>query len=74
MNERIKELIKQSTTTKIHGMGEIDTLDSEKLAKLIILECIDQCDHNGSNDEWDRAVRWSANQIKEHFGLNNETN
>lgn len=40
----------------------------EKFAELIIWECIAQCADNGSTDEWDKGVRWAANQIKEHFG------
>jgi hypothetical protein len=73
MNERIKELARKC------GINVDDTFPGgfpneqvsvvEQFAELIVRECIDQCDDNGSNDEWDRAVRWSANQIKEHFGV-----
>ena len=40
MNQRIKELLKQATTTYISGMGERDEVDQEKFAELIVKECI----------------------------------
>lgn len=72
MNERIKELIAKAKREDADAfpIGEQDmNRVMAKFAELIIQECIDQCDDNGSTDEWDRAVRWSANQIKEHFGV-----
>ena len=66
MNERIKELMKQASTTRVTGFGEIDTLDPEKFAELIVKEC-------------QEVVRWSITMnstieqvpafIKEHFGV-----
>lgn len=42
----------------------------EKFAELIIQECIDQCaDIPDSRDEYDKGIRWAANQIKAHFGV-----
>lgn len=49
----------------VHG-GDMDV---EQFARLLVQECLDQCADNGSNDEWDKGVRWAANQIKEHFGV-----
>jgi hypothetical protein len=61
MNERIKQLAEQAT-------DEVG-LNPNVFAELIVQECIDQCADHGSNDEWDKGVRWAANQIKEHFGV-----
>jgi hypothetical protein len=72
MNERIKELAKQAEEFSHwtnHGYTANYRINPEKFAELIIKECIDQCADNGSNDEWDKGVRWAANQIKEHFGV-----
>jgi hypothetical protein len=44
-------------------------VDLERFAEKIVRECIEQCSANDSNDEWDKGVRWAANQIKEHFGV-----
>jgi hypothetical protein len=41
MNERIKELIKQATTIHYSGPGEIQELNPEKFAELIVAECIE---------------------------------
>jgi uncharacterized UPF0160 family protein len=74
MNERIKEL-KQQAADYVDSIDngidieEYRKLLDQKFAELIVQECIDQCADNGSNDEWDKGVRWAANQIKEHFGV-----
>jgi hypothetical protein len=39
MNERIQKLIKQATTIHYSGPGEIQELDPEKFAELIVKEC-----------------------------------
>ena len=73
MNERIKELALQAMTYVTHNpkankLNSGDMFD-EKFAELIVKECIEQCTANDSNDEWDKGVRWAANQIKQHFGV-----
>lgn len=40
MNERMKELLKEATNVRYSGMGEIEDIDVEKFANLIIDECI----------------------------------
>jgi hypothetical protein len=77
MNERIDELIFQVGFTRLHypddnfldGRYALTQEQLDKFAELIVRECIDQCADNGSNDEWDKGVRWAANQIKQHFGV-----
>ena len=65
MNERIEELAEESYNEfyNVH-------IDWKMFAELIVKECIEQCSYNAeSNDEWDKGVRWAANQIKRHFGV-----
>ena len=69
MNERIKELAEQC-----ESFGSWDnktySFDKEKFAELIIRECIDIC-----MKKYDTGLLmapqspWIANQIKEHFGV-----
>lgn len=65
MNERTKELMKQASTTRVTGFGEIDTLDTEKFAELIIKECAELFPLTS------RPLSGGAIQstLKEHFGV-----
>lgn len=38
MNKVLVDILKKSTITKYHGMGEIDELDQKKFAELIVRE------------------------------------
>ena len=81
MNERIKQLVSQAEAyanqqwleagyPNWEDYHEVFAEDyNEKFALLIVKECIDQCADNDSNDEWDKGVRWAANQITQHFGV-----
>ena len=75
MNERIRELRRLATLVETYtandgSVHEGKSVDLEKFAELIVRECIDQCaDIPGSNDEYDKGIRWAANQIKQHFGV-----
>lgn len=40
MNKRIKEIQKLATDTRITGFGEIDTVDNEKFAELLIKDIL----------------------------------
>ena len=64
MNERIRELAEQ-----IYGTPA--TEPEIKFAELIVKECIEQASiGNGhGNNQWDRALTFSAKNIKEHFGV-----
>ena len=73
MNERIRKLAEQArkalaTDAMMGGDFNMNAYE-QKFAELIVRECIDQCADNGSNDEWDKGVRWAAEQIKQHFGV-----
>ena len=64
MNERIRELINESTCFKegdTEGKYDIEVFDKEKFAELIIQECMSNLYLHGYDDA--RA------QIKEHFGV-----
>ena len=66
MNEQIKELAFKANKDLD---GNVPIGFAEKFAELIVKECMAQCADNGSNDEWDKGVRWAVAQIKEHFGV-----
>jgi uncharacterized protein (DUF2164 family) len=70
MNERIRELIEQSTTYYNGGLGtEIEVFDKEKFAELIVRECLDQCYNRGMNDALYAGQLKAAAYIEEHFGV-----
>jgi hypothetical protein len=65
MNERIKELINQVGTDVSGKWMNID--NTEKLAELIIRECLDQCYNRGMNDELYAGQLKAASYIEQHF-------
>ena len=83
MNERIKELINESTSFKegdTEGKYDIEVFDKEKFAELIVKECADIINHRADTcSDWldsvkaNEAVREGqrecAKTIKEHFGV-----
>ena len=80
MNQRIKELAKQSGTWEYYeineGVGE-DEKHLEKFALLIVRECAnvitddDLAKDCGTimMDSYAKGMRYSAHLIKEHFGV-----
>lgn len=75
MNERIKELIKQSTTTEFgvdNGFDRV-TFDKEKFAELIVQECVSVIQEELDSGQYSQPVhtgfRVSKNLIKQHFGV-----
>ena len=78
MNERIRKLALQAmtaTTNKFSADREWsadewrDFYDA-KFAELIVRECIEQCSYiPDSSEDWDKGVKWAANQIAQHFGV-----
>jgi hypothetical protein len=83
MNERIRELINESTCFKegdTEGKYDIEVFDKEKFAELIVKECADIINHRADTcSDWldsvkaNEAVREGqrecAKTIKEHFGV-----
>ena len=72
MNERIKELAEQAGfIDRGNNHTAYMNFDHKKFAELIVKECIEQASiGNGhGNNQWDRALTFSAKNIKEHFGV-----
>ena len=74
MNERIRELAEQA------GMNIVDDKFStygkfaEKFAELIVRECMEIVEKqlgggNGDGVEWDRAIDFTYEDMKKHFGV-----
>ena len=65
MNEQITILALKASDPKTGW------LDRQKFAELIVKECIDQASiGNGhGNNQWDRALTFASNSIKDHFGV-----
>ena len=78
MNERIQALIEQSTERYLDWGGENERteLNAEKLAELIVKECIwalwtEECRTSDlASEEYTRG----SNKIKEHFGVKEQVN
>ena len=74
MNERIQELKDKIWAEEYWTNPNTDKLlpaQLNKFAELIVRECIEQASiGNGhGNNQWDRALTFSAKNIKEHFGV-----
>lgn len=75
MNERIKELWKQSQTRKevetfTEGISTISVTDNyEKFAELIVKECMAMCKTAAGNADYNTGRLHCLEDIKEHFGV-----
>lgn len=70
MNERIKELARQAGydwawDTQI----DFGHKEMEKFAELIVQECLDQLHVSDWDEDYDKGIYWSREQIKNHFGV-----
>ena len=68
MNERIKELLKQSGLQPYYDAQEGQF---EKFAEMIVRECIQaiQNESMNSDDDWERGLRIAEGAIPKHFGV-----
>ena len=69
MNKRIKELAEQATSYKWDGYGEeeIEVIDAEKFAELIVKECATWIE---LQDDAEHPTAWLlSEELKEHFGV-----
>ena len=69
-----RTILKLFTKACYHGDYEPENVPKEvveKFAELIVKECIEQASiSNGhGNNQWDKALTFAANNIKEHFGV-----
>lgn len=84
MNQRIKLLAEQAGLKQriwnSLGKGLLvwqedpDNPGLEKFAELIVKECLEVVEKqfgggNGDGVEWDRAVEFTYNDVKQHFGV-----
>ena len=71
MNERIKELTKQAGIYQLDRFDAIDGSNQmEKFAMLIVRECLKIVEPTeDSGDEWCVTLKGTAQEIKEHFGV-----
>ena len=73
MNERIKELWKQAgghyNSGNQHTWPEYTIDDPEKFAQLVVKECLDQLLIGDQDEDYDKGIYWSREQIKNHFGV-----
>ena len=73
MNERIKTLFIQAGGGIEEENGNLwtycDDLDPEKFAQLIVKECLDQLLIGDRDEDYDKGIYWSREQIKQHFGV-----
>ena len=73
MNERIKTLFIQAGGGIEEENGNLWTysedLDPEKFAQLMVKECLDQLLIGDRDEDYDKGIYWSREQIKQHFGV-----
>ena len=80
MNERIRELLKQSTNPPWDGeQGPMNEFNLEKFAELMVKECANYI--NDRTRDWDAELRWIFNDgsgdmavdvddlLNRHFGV-----
>jgi len=72
MNERIGQLAEQAGITE--GDGNMSYNELEKLAELIVKECVDTLEKRfmGDLNREDQEVRRCIDALKQHFGDINE--
>ena len=73
MNERIKQLEKQATTTEYgvdNGFDRV-TFDKEKFAELIVRECAEIAKQTEGDDgvDYKSGRDWAGIDILKHFGV-----
>jgi hypothetical protein len=81
MNKQISKLIKQATTIRYSGPGEIEEFDKEKFAELIVRECaqlildkkMGDLGDNPGVKEWEEGYNEAVHDcyylIRKHFGV-----
>ena len=70
MNERIEELAEQCGFKRQPSIYDRNqSFDIEKFAELIVRECLDQLFVSDWDEDYDKGIYWSREQIKNHFGV-----
>jgi hypothetical protein len=65
MNERIQQLLKEST----YDVLGVKQIDQKKFAELLIEECASLFPHQFTNEQYQRRI---DKTIRKHFGLLND--
>jgi hypothetical protein len=81
MNDRIKELKQKALCVKsgeltVNG-GEVELVDLEKFAQLIVLECEKLAKNpkwygESPSNGWRNPIRHVCSLMKDHFGIKND--
>ena len=70
MNERIRELLKQSTNPPWDGeQGPMNEFNLEKFAELIVGKCIAQCEQFLDDPDFTIGAMRCAIQLNQYFGV-----
>ena len=71
--ERIKNLAEQARIKDHWSIDEAryltNYLDEKKFAQLVVKECLDQLLIGDRDEDYDKGIYWSREQIKQHFGV-----
>jgi hypothetical protein len=72
MNERIKQLAEKASKDNEHGYPvtlEYTNRFAQKLAELIVQECIQVCKSRVGNSDYTTGRMHCVSDLKEHFGV-----
>jgi hypothetical protein len=69
MNERIGQLAEQAGLLGPGSRIGNSHDATERFAELIVRECLDQLHVSDPNEDYDKGIYWSREQIKNHFGV-----
>jgi len=70
MNERVQQLLKQSTNPPWDGeQGPMNEFNLEKFAELIVRECIAQCEQFLGDPDFTIGAMRCAIQLNQYFGV-----
>ena len=70
MNERLRDLVRQAgLDDSDFPIEDWDNVPLAKFAELIVKECLDQLLIGDQDEDYDKGIYWSREQIKQHFGV-----
>ena len=73
MNERIQTLaLECGAWQQVYDQQRFmhnHNFDIKKFAELIVRECLDQLHVSDWDEDYDKGIYWSREQIKNHFGV-----
>ena len=70
MNERLRDLVRQAgLDDPDFPIEDWDNVPLAKFAELVVKECLDQLLIGDQDEDYDKGIYWSREQIKQHFGV-----